>query len=385
MSGRRGWPALGGLVVLVLVLALLRPGAPQGSPEHRSSSDAADGTSALRLLASALGHPTGALEGSFNLQGVSGLLFIFTPTTPFSAGDAAQVRQWVNNGGVLVYASERGDPQLDAKLGLKRSAGVASADAGAPAPLFGGVRRVKGATVAVPFQPSVQQVPLLRNRDARGDVLAVSERVGRGRVVALSDPLPLCNGFVEQLDNGRLAADLLALVVSSQPVAFDEFHHELNVQRSSNSWLITPWGGAAAWAVLLLAAGLALRGRPFGPFVPITQRSDRSTGEYAVAVGRLLRRAGARTLTLEVLAAASRRALAERIGLGRDAALTGLPDVLKQRAPALAGELSQAEARLGAAAAASEAAFLHAARSLHTLAYPKLSKSNHSHAPEESP
>ncbi len=382
MSGRRGWLVLGGLASVVVALAVLRPGGQQGSPDHRSSSDAADGTSALRSLATALGHPTHTLEGSFNLPGTSGLLFVFTPSTPFAAQEATQLQQWVTSGGVLVYASERGDPQLDAKLALKRAVAFVPAEGSPPAPLLGGVRRVKGGQGAIPLEPGLQQVPLLRNRDGRGDVLAVSQHMGRGRMIALADPLVLCNGFLKDADNGRLAADLLALVVSTQPVAFDEFHHELNAQRSSGSWLTAPWGLAAFWAALVVAAGLALRGRAFGPWVSIAPRQDRSAAEYTMAVGTLLRRAGARALTLEVLTTATRRALAERVGLGRDASLASVPAVLKERAPALADELAKAEAGLREGST-SEPAFLQAARRLHGLARPVMAKPAPLHSSSE--
>ena len=48
MKGR-GWIALAVMVLLVFVLVLLRGTGTQGrSPDHASTSDAADGTSALR-------------------------------------------------------------------------------------------------------------------------------------------------------------------------------------------------------------------------------------------------------------------------------------------------------------------------------------------------
>ena len=127
MKGR-GWIALGAMVVLVFLLVLLRGTGTQGqSPDHASTSDAPDGTSALRAYASALGHSSGSLEGVFTLASSPGLLFVFTPTNGFSAAEVQQLNSWMQSGGVLVYAAEVGDPQLDTQFGLLRMATSVSA------------------------------------------------------------------------------------------------------------------------------------------------------------------------------------------------------------------------------------------------------------------
>ncbi len=371
MTARRGWVGLGALIALVAVLALLaRPGQPGDSPDHRSNSDGARGTSALRFYAQALGHPVGTIEGSFQLPSASGLVFVFSPARfgrGYDASQAQQLRQWVSEGGVLVYADEDGDPQLDQQLGIRRGTRMVAADAQAPAPILGGVRHVHGGDAALPLQLSPDQVPLLRGPG--GDALGVTMRIGQGRAVVLSDPLPLCNGFLNRFDNGRLAADLIALAPSGGPVLFDEYHHGASaIASSSTAWVSTRWGAALVWGSATLFLGLALRGRAFGPRIPLTARSDRSTAEYASAVGALLRRSGGRRETLQVLDAATRRAVAEQIGLGRDVRSPGFLEVLAQRAAGTAAELEAAER--GLSAVSTEPTMLAAARRLHALAYP---------------
>src|SRR5438105_2933098 len=240
MKGR-GWMVLGGLVVLVLVLVLLRGGTTQRqSPNHASTSDAADGTSALRAYADALGYPSGSVEGTFSLPAAAGLLFVFTPSNGFGADQVAQLNSWMQAGGVVVYAAEEGDPQLDTQFGLRRSGTAVSAKAHAAAPIFGGVESVGGADAAPAFKP---------------------------------------------------------------------------------------------------------------------------TAEYAVAVGSLLHRTGARRVTLEALLAATRRAVAQRVGLGADVPSDRLTATIAQRAPAAAAELSRAERELELATAG-EAEVLEMARRL---------------------
>jgi hypothetical protein len=351
------------------VLVLLRGAGTQGrSPDHASTSVAADGTSALRAYADALGHSSGSVEGDFALSPSSGLLFVFTPTTGFSSGEVQQLNAWMQSGGVLVYAAEDGDPQLDAQFGLRRSPTAVPAKAHAAAPILGGVDTVAGADGARAFRPTASQVPLFRNE--AGDVLAVRQDVGHGQLVALTDPLILCNGYLGTSDNGRFAADLIAMTPSGGRVWFDEFHHGAAATASpETAWMTTPWGIALLSVVLIVFVGLALRGRAFGPRIPLRAREDRSTAEYAVAVGSLLHRTGARRVTLEALLSASRRAVAQRIGLGGDVPSDRLNATIEQRAPAAAAELARAERELEWAST-SEDEVLQMARRLHDLAYP---------------
>jgi hypothetical protein len=371
MRRPRAWLGLVGLVVVMLVLVMLGGSGEQTSPDHRSTSDAYNGTSALRLYAQSLGYSTSSLEGDFELPGPPALLFVFTPGGGFSGNQSDSLKQWVLRGGVLVYASEDWEPQLESKFGLHRIDGIPGGQAEARAPILGGVRRLNGAdnrTTLFPFKPDPGLVPLIRGPQDK--LLAVWMRVGQGQLIALADPLELCNGYLGKPDNGRFAADLIALTPAGGRVVFDEFHHGARATaRSSLEWLTTPWGMALGWTVVVVFIGLALRGRAFGPLVPLTAARDRSTAEYARAVGNLLWRTGARSLTWQTLDAATRKSLGQRIGLAADPNSEHFSAAIRERAPALAGELALVESKQ-AAAEASEAALLEAAGRMHGLAYP---------------
>jgi hypothetical protein len=380
---RRGWIVLGGLVLLVTLFVLLRGPAGSGdSPEHRSDRDGANGTSALRLYAADLGHPTGIIEGDFALPSGPALLFVFSPldTNGFSYDEVQKLNNWLAAGGVLVYADERSEPQLDTQFGLHRARaqsygnGTQARNASTPAPIFGGVGRVSGGDPADKLIPSPGQVPVLRNDG--NEVIALRTAVGQGQIIALTDPLILCNGYLGKADNGRLAADLIALAPAGSAVLFDEFHHgAAGAASAGTAWMSTPWGAALLWAVIVLFAGFALRGRAFGPALSLQPARDRSSAEYASAVGGLLHRTGARAITLETLLKASRRAVAERMGLGGAASGERFAQVLDRRAPAISQELARIEAH-AAASSDSEAGMLEAARRLHALAYPLPSSVN---------
>ena len=142
MSGRRPWVLLLVLVAVLAAVAVATATRPAGaSPGHESSSDARDGTSALRLYAEGLGYRTAPVEGEFQLPASPSTLFVFSPLpqSGYSASQANQLRSWIAAGGILVYAAESGDPQLDQALSLRRRLDRVDATAIAPAPVLGGL------------------------------------------------------------------------------------------------------------------------------------------------------------------------------------------------------------------------------------------------------
>ncbi len=366
MRGLRGWILALALALLIGAVAYL--GQPkQDSPEHSSSSDAANGTSAARLFAQAMGHSTNQIEGSFSPPSANSLMFVFTPTSPFTTDDANQTANWVRLGGVIVYASEQGDPELDRALSVNRINGFVSGSTQLADPVLDGVTTVSGGNTAMPFDASPVQVPILRSRD--GFPLGYLQKFGLGTVLVLADPLVLCNGYLDKTDNGRLLSDILGLVDGKAAIGFDEYHHGLILSDlAPQAWVTTPWGAAILWLLAAVFVGLLLRGRRFGPLIPRPAEAARADAEWAVAVGELLRRSGARALTLGMLAAASERAVAAR---------TGLPaqprdrfwNALYTRAPELAVELADAELALQSSTGG-EAELLSAAQKLHRIAYP---------------
>jgi hypothetical protein len=368
----RGLLLVGGLVLLVVLLVALRgPQQSGSSPEHSSTSDAPDGTSALRLLTGSLGYRGGSIEGTFDLPPGSGIIFVFSPLQQYgySNAEASSLDRWIQSGGVVVYASEAGDPQLDQQFGITRQRTEVPEGASATAPVLMGVTRVDGAQSVRPFGSlTPAQVPVLRT--ASGAPVAFAQQRGSGRLIAMSDPLELCNGSLGRADNGRLAADLLGLAHSGSPALFDEFHHGLQATSSpGNSWMTTSWGASILWAVAVLFIGLLLRGRGFGPRIPVLQRAGRSSAEYTGAVGALLQRTGARSLTLSTLDAATRRAVGERYGVAATSDAHAFAEVLSQRAPATAAELGRLEAQIPGAAH-QDGHFLRLAAQLHALAFP---------------
>jgi hypothetical protein len=367
MKGMRGWILLGAAAVGIAIAVYV--GQPhQDSPEHSSNSDAANGTSAALLFSQAVGHPTSQIVDSFSLPDPNGgLMFVFTPTSPYAADDADRTLSWVRSGGVLIYASEQGDPELDRAFGVTRSSVSETVAADIANPVLDGVSQVAGAGDVMPLETSANQVAVLR--DSAGSTVAYVQHIDSGTVVVLADPLVLCNGYLGKLDNGRLLSDLLGVSSATAPVVFDEYHHGLILSSlGAQPWVTTAWGAALLWLLVAVFVGLILRGRSFGPVIARPVEAARADVEWAAAVGQLLRRSSARAVTLGLLATATERTVAAR---------TGLPlhprerfwNALWVRSPALAADLAEAEVALQASAA-SEAELLKAAQRLHHIAHP---------------
>lgn len=375
MKGARGWAIIALLSVAVAAAVyFFQP--HQDSPEHSSNSDAANGASAALLFAKAMGHPTDQIAGTFGAPPALGLMFVFSPTSPYTSDEAERTRLWVRSGGVLIYASEQGDSELDRAFAVTRLGGYALVQQEVGEPVVGGVNKVAGGGVVMPLDPGPDQVAFLRTQG--GLVLGYLQRVGSGYAVVLADPLVLCNGYLDKADNGRLLADLLGLASAAAPVVFDEYHHGVILSDfTPQSWVTTSWGAALLWLLIAVFAGLVLRGRSFGPLIQRPAEAARADAEWAVAVGQLLRRSSARAVTLGLLASATERSVASR---------TGIPvqprerfwNALWVRVPEIAADLAEAENALYLSAA-DEAGLLKAAQRLHHIAHPVTEERRRAH------
>src|ERR1700681_1478986 len=160
MKGARGW-IIAGLISIAIAAAayFVQPG--QDSPEHSSNSDAANGASAARLFSESMGHPTDQVSGTFAPPAAFGLMFVFTPTSPFTSDEAERTLLWVRSGGVLVYASEHGDPELDRAFGVTRLGGFTRGAVQQANPIVPGVTSVAGGAPGAPLKPGGRPGTLL--------------------------------------------------------------------------------------------------------------------------------------------------------------------------------------------------------------------------------
>ena len=161
MRGARGWiVAALGAILIAAAIYLVQPRAD--SPEHNTNSDAVNGASAVLLYAQALGHKTSQMEGSFATPESHSILFVFTPTSPYTPDEADRLRAWVRDeGGLLIYASEQGDPELDRAFDVSRFGGVAARGGDYSAtPAVAGVESVSGGASVSPIAHVPPRLPL---------------------------------------------------------------------------------------------------------------------------------------------------------------------------------------------------------------------------------
>jgi len=355
-------------LLAALTLALL-PLAARAQGSGDAQSDAPDGTSALRQLAEANGHRTSLMTDQFRLPSVPGVVFVLEPDSPFLAAEAQDLARWVSRGGVLVYASAIHDPELESALDINRASEVGdfAQVAHAATPLLAGANDITIGSLLPFAMPTKTQTVYLRA--PRNEVAGIQGSLGRGHFFALASTFPLSNRLIDNQDDGALAADFIAASGPGAAISFDQFHHGGGAgQSSSLAWIATPWGLAIVLEVLFVFVLLLLRGRVFGPVIPLRPNADPSSAEFTNAVGAMLRRAGASRPTVAALLATTRTALAERVGIrGSNDALEG---VLRQRAPGLADALSEAANK--ADAVHDDKTLAEAAAEMHRLARPSL-------------
>jgi hypothetical protein len=303
------------LAVLLIVLAALSDAASRGgAQDFRPSTyiSSPGGSAALfQLLEELQLEPSRRLTPFVDADPLGGPLALLAPSQTPTPAELHALAEWVRAGGTLFYSARWGDPTLDTLgLQLKQAAPDGSRPGrgdGVPAyplphPWTEGTDLVRGFRFA--FEPTAGGAgePLLRNDD--GDVVALRLAMGRGQVVAFSDPRPLLNGRIGE--SGAALVFVRAVAAAGPGVVFDEYHHGFRA------------GGSAAAAtarflrqsrpghvlIQLAVAGflaLLVLGARFGAPVPPAPARRRDPLEHVRALAAAYRRARARRTARKLL------------------------------------------------------------------------------------
>lgn len=364
--------------VLLGVTALVQPYQPkreEGPAHPRLSvhSNRPDGARALALWVGDLGYAVTAVEyRPFDVGRDVDVLLVLAPVGDFPDEHAAKIERWVEGGGTLVVAADHKHPLLD-RLGL--DVARSSATRAVPSqPLF---------PAAAPSELALKRGAILRPREPRwvplahaigvdaadgssskGIVAAVAA-VGKGHVLALSDPYPLSNEGLGQADNWQLPLMALRNAPAGATIAFDEYHHGLTEHGALGARLARePWGWAILYAAGLLLAYTALRGRRFGRAIPVpSEVARRSRGEYVTTLAGLLRRGGHRAWLREQYAAQVKRSLGARYRVPADLPMAAFVSALAEQRPAAVG-LAEPLERLERSRGADDAAIVRLMREI---------------------
>jgi hypothetical protein len=135
--------------------------------------------------------------------------------------------------------------------------------------------------------------------DKWGGLLAVKNH-GKGRVIALSDPILFTNGALREGDHAALGLNLLLTHRGEGSILVDEYHHGYGRATSvlghlSQSRAFAPFLQGVV-LLLILWAGI---GRRFGPPRSLSREETKSSLSYFKAIGQLFQRAEARNLAIE--------------------------------------------------------------------------------------
>jgi hypothetical protein len=307
--------------VVWIVAGLDNPN-PETDPQPSSYNATYPGFKAWYLLLQDLGNRPRRLAGSFaRLQDVKGSLVLADPAVPVTSDEFKDLIRWVGEGGRLFYCSSvsrfnASGAAFDSKLGLKKESTAAANEPLPPTArvpltryvgnLYGGGRRFtrfpKNATALY--------------KDKEGAKL-IEWRVGKGEILAMADPFPLSNQFIDRQGNARLGV----WIAREGPVTFDEYHQGYQTVPSGP----TLWGQLGAplrLALYQIALAALLMGwtlsRRFGEAASPPFENRRTAGEYVVSLGQLLRRAHGDRAALEIIGRSFRQDLAAWIGAPAD-------------------------------------------------------------------
>lgn len=308
--------ATGALVIALIVLA--PPSTP--APGLSVRGDDAAGAMLLARWIEASGYPVRQVLSNPIDPAAVEVLFVLNPLLPYREDEAARLRDWVQDGGVLLVA---GQPfvantllaafEVETTFLLQENTLLSPAAPTLLNPPFSSLNAT--AQFSVNISPREDAVVHFYVDDLP---VIVSIPEGRGALWVFGTLRPFTNRGLQDEGSPELLRNLLAGIPTGTVIGFDEARHGFGDEANSfTGWLLLT---APGWG-LLLAVGLtvvyiSLRGRRFGQPVPLPDnRLRREPVEYIQAMAHLTRRAGHRAETLKHYRAQFRRRLCERYGL----------------------------------------------------------------------
>jgi hypothetical protein len=278
------------------------------------------------------------------------VLFLLDTIIPIHSGEIKDIKTWLMGGGVLICTevpmglhtnlkrlvenktlagNSRRKPQKPKEAEPYQTTFIPTE--GKDLPLARDISRVCfqtsetfDANLVDPNRSGNAIEPLLI--DSSG-IRIVTHKLGRGRLIVLSDSSFLANGQIGKNDNSVLAVNLVCYALSQatgKRLVFDEYHLGYGYHKTGFDVLsVMLFTTAAGWSVLsLTAAGVLFmiyKGRRFGIRRSLEKKRRRSKLEYIYAVGSTYRSAGANRLTLELILNWLKRKSTNLTGLAQNA------------------------------------------------------------------
>ncbi len=178
--------------------------------------------------------------------------------------------------------------------------------------------------------------------DDQGAVLA-DARVGKGRVVLLTDPFVVANNGIAKGDNVILALNLFADAERPEGrIAFDEYHHGFGWSRSEGIVAYfrgtpIPWMMAQLGVITLFL--VYTYGRRFARPLPLKQERRTTNLEFVSSMANITRLARASDLAMKNIYGEFHKRLCRYAGLPPTASAEKLAEMTARRSPLREDEL----------------------------------------------
>lgn len=318
----------------------------EGSANRSSYRATPYGTLAYYTLLKESGYSVSRLEKPFTelrAHEPDTLVMIALPETlnP-SKQELDSLERWVESGGIAIIIDREIDVTIgDAEINTESTVSILSARPIQPTPYTRGVDRLSLSVFATRVEIS-GKAATYHIGDGKAAVLA-DARVGKGRLVLLTDPYVVANNGLPEADNVVAALNLFA----DQPggkIAFDEYHHGYGGSTAGSGLMAyfrgTPVPWMLAQAALIAAVVVYSYGRRFARPIPLRQERRTTNLEFVSSMANITRLARASDLAMQNIYPEFRKRLCRFSGLPGKVETARLAEVAASRAASDPKELA---------------------------------------------
>jgi hypothetical protein len=232
-----------------------------------------------------------------------GTLIIIAPPEIHAPGEDEfeALNKWVEAGGLLIIVDREINVRVgDAAINTEPASSKSGVHALQPTHFTRGVQRVELSELATRVRIDSRSATYHIGDD--GAAVLADARVGKGRVVLLTDPYVVSNRGISQADNVILALNLLAELPTGK-IAFDEYHHGYGATSTGGGLMAYFRGTPVPW--MMAQAGLTAAlvvysyGRRFGRPIPLRRERRTTNLEFVSSMANISRLARATDLAMQ--------------------------------------------------------------------------------------
>ncbi len=344
MKRNRDLLILLGLAATLILFLVLGPGQASNRDDsatfERPTTFSSDprGTMALLRWLQRIGYDAEQLAyQDYTLTDDIGVVFLLRPTLPIDEDNSAELLQWVERGGTLIFAEDRRPfvrpandilATLDIEIDEVDDDDLTLNNATIQQPFFSDppVSQIHPRTehVILPDRNDVAAIARARAPDQETEHLTVAGLpYGAGYIYIASGIHPFTNAGLadDTAAHGAMVLNMLRWLDANERVIFDEYHHGYFEPPSLRTVVFSnAWGWGLLYVGIILGGYVLLSGRRFGHAIPTQSEQLRRGGEdYVLSMADMFQRSGNRTAIQHHYYQSLRRKLARRYGINPQA------------------------------------------------------------------